>query len=109
VLKSRVHPVIPARDRWAPVEIWPPWRISPWHSSEGKPFSRVQGCLPARRSRKPFARWCSNQEGLALLNGNPGHGCRGGLALLRAVRVNRLFDLAGAMALEALRGTRWLR
>ena len=25
--------------------------------------------------------------------------------VLRAVRVNRLFDLAGAMALEALRGT----
>ena len=45
------------------------------------------------------------KEGLALLNGTQAMAAVGGLALLRAVRVNRLFDLAGAMALEALRGT----
>ena len=45
------------------------------------------------------------KEGLALLNGTQAMAAVGGLAVLRAVRVNRLFDLAGAMALEALRGT----
>jgi histidine ammonia-lyase len=45
------------------------------------------------------------KEGLALLNGTQAMAAVGGLAVLRAVSVNRLFDLAGAMALEALRGT----
>jgi histidine ammonia-lyase len=45
------------------------------------------------------------KEGLALLNGTQAMAAVGGLALLRGMRVNRLFDLAGAMALEALMGT----
>jgi len=45
------------------------------------------------------------KEGLALLNGTQAMAGVGSLALLRAERVNHLFDLAGAMALEALRGT----
>ncbi len=45
------------------------------------------------------------KEGLALLNGTQAMVSVGALAVLRAERVNRLFDLAGAMALEALRGT----
>lgn len=45
------------------------------------------------------------KEGLALLNGTQAMCGVGGLAVLRAERVNKLFDLAGAMALEALRGT----
>ena len=44
------------------------------------------------------------KEGLALLNGTQAMAAVGGLALLRGMRVNRLFDLAGAMALEALDG-----
>jgi histidine ammonia-lyase len=45
------------------------------------------------------------KEGLALLNGTQAMAAVGGLALLRAERVASLADLAGAMTLEALRGT----
>ena len=45
------------------------------------------------------------KEGLALLNGTQAMGAVGGLALHRAEQLVRLADVAGAMALEALRGT----
>ena len=45
------------------------------------------------------------KEGLALLNGTQGMVAVGSLSLLRAERVAKLADLAGAMSLEALRGT----
>jgi histidine ammonia-lyase len=45
------------------------------------------------------------KEGLALLNGTQAMGAVGALALYRAERVTRLADVAGAMSLEALRGT----
>ena len=45
------------------------------------------------------------KEGLALLNGTQGMHAVGGLALLRAKRLTRLADVAGAMSLEALKGT----
>ncbi len=45
------------------------------------------------------------KEGLALLNGTQGMAAVGALALFRAERVASLADLAGAMTLDALRGT----
>lgn len=45
------------------------------------------------------------KEGLALLNGTQAITAVGGLALLRALRVVELLDLAGAMTLESLLGT----
>jgi histidine ammonia-lyase len=45
------------------------------------------------------------KEGLALLNGTQAMVAVGGLALHRAERVVRLADVAGAMTLEAVRGT----
>ena len=45
------------------------------------------------------------KEGLALLNGTQAMAAVGGLALHRAQRLARLADVAGAMVLEALRGT----
>src|SRR5258705_3242179 len=45
------------------------------------------------------------KEGLALLNGTQAMGGVGALALYRAERVTRLADVAGAMSLEALKGT----
>jgi histidine ammonia-lyase len=45
------------------------------------------------------------KEGLALLNGTQAMGAVGALALYRAERVTRLADVAGAMSLEALKGT----
>ncbi len=45
------------------------------------------------------------KEGLALLNGTQAMHAVGGLALLRAKRLTRIADIAGAMSLEALKGT----
>src|SRR4030095_3161534 len=45
------------------------------------------------------------KEGLTLLNGTQAMGAVGALALQRAERLARLADVAGAMTLEALRGT----
>src|SRR5438270_10227291 len=45
------------------------------------------------------------KEGLALLNGTQAMHAVGGLALLRAQRLARIADVAGAMSLEALKGT----
>jgi histidine ammonia-lyase len=45
------------------------------------------------------------KEGLALLNGTQATHAVGGLALLRAQRLARVADIAGAMSLEALKGT----
>jgi|HubBroStandDraft_6_1064221.scaffolds.fasta_scaffold98821_2 histidine ammonia-lyase len=45
------------------------------------------------------------KEGLALLNGTQAMAAVGALALFRAERVTSLADLAGAMTLDALRGT----
>jgi histidine ammonia-lyase len=45
------------------------------------------------------------KEGLALLNGTQAMAAVGGLALHRAERLARAADVAGAMTLEALRGT----
>jgi histidine ammonia-lyase len=45
------------------------------------------------------------KEGLALLNGTQAMHAVGGLALLRAKRLARVADMAGAMTLEALKGT----
>jgi histidine ammonia-lyase len=45
------------------------------------------------------------KEGIALLNGTQAMAAVGGLALARAERIARLADVAGAMTLEALKGT----
>jgi histidine ammonia-lyase len=45
------------------------------------------------------------KEGLALLNGTQAMHAVGGLALLRARRLASVADIAGAMSLEALKGT----
>jgi histidine ammonia-lyase len=45
------------------------------------------------------------KEGLALLNGTQAMGAVGGLATYRAGRLVQLADVAGAMSLEALKGT----
>jgi histidine ammonia-lyase len=45
------------------------------------------------------------KEGLALLNGTQAMHAVGGLAVFRAKRLTRVADVAGAMSLEALKGT----
>lgn len=62
-------------------------------SAEGM---RLAGIEPVRLEAK---------EGLALLNGTQAMGAVGGLALNRGEILTRTADVAGAMTLEALRGT----
>ncbi|MFP5205123.1 MAG: histidine ammonia-lyase [Acidobacteriota bacterium] len=69
------------------------------HNSE-----RLAGAEALRRAGlQPLA--LAAKEGLALLNGTQAMTAVGALAVLRAQRLARLADLAGAMSLEALRGT----
>src|ERR1700723_2413935 len=108
LLKARVHPVIPAKGSvGASGDLAPLAHLALVLIGEGEAF--FQGIrMPAASALEkagltPLV--LEAKEGLALLNGTQAMSAVGGLAVLRAVRVNRLFDLAGAMALEALRGT----
>jgi len=108
LLKSRVHPVIPAKGSvGASGDLAPLAHLALALIGEGEAFfegARMPaGAALAKAGLAPLV--LKAKEGLALLNGTQAMAAVGGLALLRAVRVNRLFDLAGAMALEALRGT----
>jgi histidine ammonia-lyase len=108
LLNHRLHPVIPAKGSvGASGDLAPLAHLALVLIGEGEVFH--QG------ARKPAAEALAKaslaplvleaKEGLALLNGTQAMAAVGSLALLRAERVTRLFDLAGAMALEALRGT----
>jgi histidine ammonia-lyase len=108
LLNSRVHPVIPSKGSvGASGDLAPLAHLALVLIGEGEVF--FQGTrMPTeaalvKAGLTPLV--LEAKEGLALLNGTQAMAAVGGLALLRAVRVNRLFDLAGAMALEALRGT----
>src|SRR5437870_7339247 len=74
---------------------------------EGEAFCEGQRMTSAEALRraqlKPLQ--LEAKEGLALLNGTQAMHAVGGLALLRAIRLARIADVAGAMSLEALKGT----
>jgi histidine ammonia-lyase len=108
LLNHSVHPVIPSKGSvGASGDLAPLAHLALALIGEGEVF--FEGArMPAQEGLRkaglsPLA--LEAKEGLALLNGTQAMAAVGGLAVLRAVRVNRLFDLAGAMALEALRGT----
>ncbi len=63
---------------------------------EGREALRLAGLEPVRLEAK---------EGLALLNGTQAMHAVGGLSILRAQRLAIVADVAGAMSLEALKGT----
>jgi histidine ammonia-lyase len=108
LLNGRVHPVIPSKGSvGASGDLAPLAHLALVLIGEGEVFLEgvrmpAQAAL-AKAGLTPLV--LEAKEGLALLNGTQAMAAVGGLAVLRAVRVNRLFDLAGAMALEALRGT----
>src|SRR5271156_2767674 len=104
----RIHPVIPARGSvGASGDLAPLAHLALALIGEGDVFfsgSRVPACVALERAGlKPLT--LAAKEGLALLNGTQAMAGVGGLAVERALRVVELFDLAGAMSLEALRGT----
>jgi histidine ammonia-lyase len=108
MLSHRIHPVVPSRGSvGASGDLAPLAHLALALIGEGEVFTdgkrvpaatalAAAGLSPLRLQAK---------EGLALLNGTQAMASVGGLSLFRAQRVVRLFDLAGAMSLEGLRGT----
>jgi histidine ammonia-lyase len=108
MLNHRIHPLIPARGSvGASGDLAPLAHLALALIGEGDVFfagSLMPASAALERARlKPLT--LVAKEGLALLNGTQAMAGVGGLAINRALRVVELFDLAGAMSLEALRGT----
>ena len=108
MLNRGVHPVVPARGSvGASGDLAPLAHLALTLIGEGEARYRGQRMSSSRAlelAQIP-ALTLAAKEGLALLNGTQAMAAVGGLALARALRVVELFDLAGAMSLEALRGT----
>jgi histidine ammonia-lyase len=108
MLNARVHPVIPARGSvGASGDLAPLAHLALALVGEGEVFfgSEQMGAAVALQRAGIVPLHLAAKEGLALLNGTQAMAGVGGLALARALRAVDLFDLAGAMSLEALRGT----
>lgn len=108
MLEREVHPVIPEKGSvGASGDLAPLAHLALSMIGEGE--ARFQGRrLPgweALRAAEIAPVRLAAKEGLALLNGTQAMCAVGGLALHRGIRVMTLADLAGAMTLEALRGT----
>jgi len=108
LLESRVTPVIPEKGSvGASGDLAPLAHLALTVIGEGEAFYRGERMPSAkalqRANIEPLQ--LEVKEGIALLNGTQAMVAVGGLALYRAERVARLADVAGAMALEALRGT----
>lgn len=107
-LHYKIHPVIPARGSvGASGDLAPLAHLALGLIGEGEVFFQGRR-MPSRTALQecnlnPLE--LEAKEGLALLNGTQAMTAVGGLALIRAKRVVQLFDLAGAMSLEALEGT----
>jgi histidine ammonia-lyase len=108
MLHHRIHPVVPSRGSvGASGDLAPLAHLALALIGEGEVFTdgkRVAAATAlAAAGLSPLQ--LQAKEGLALLNGTQAMASVGGLSLFRAQRVVRLFDLAGAMSLEGLRGT----
>src|ERR1043166_9473720 len=108
MLNRRVCPVVPEKGSvGASGDLAPLAHLALSLIGEGEVFfegKRMTSAEALRRAQfKPVQ--LEAKEGLALLNGTQTMHAVGGLALLRAKRLARLADIAGAMSLEALKGT----
>ncbi len=108
MLERGVTPVIPEKGSvGASGDLAPLSHLALTVIGEGEAFyegERLPGAEALRRAGlQPLE--LQVKEGLALLNGTQAMAAVGGLALHRAERVARVADVAGAMTLEALRGT----
>ncbi|MGC1362165.1 MAG: histidine ammonia-lyase [Silvibacterium sp.] len=108
MLNARIHPVIPAHGSvGASGDLAPLAHLALALMGEGEVFfggERV-AALTALKQAGITPLTLAAKEGLALLNGTQAMAGVGGLALARALRLVELFDVAGAMSLEALMGT----
>jgi histidine ammonia-lyase len=108
MLQAAVHPMIPEKGSvGASGDLAPLAHLALSMIGEGESFyrGRLVGGGDALRAAQIKPVRLAAKEGLALLNGTQAMAAVGGLALLRGLRVAALADLAGAMSLEALRGT----
>ncbi len=108
MLERDVSPVIPEKGSvGASGDLAPLAHLALTALGEGDAFYKGERTNSAealkRAGIKPLQ--LEAKEGLALLNGTQAMGAVGGLALHRAQRLTRLADVAGAMSLEALKGT----
>jgi histidine ammonia-lyase len=108
LLNSGVHPIIPEKGSvGASGDLAPLAHLALVVIGEGEASyrgERMPGGEALRRAGlHPLA--LQAKEGLALLNGTQAMTAVGALSVARARRVVQLADLAGAMSLEALRGT----
>lgn len=108
MLNRRVYPVVPEKGSvGASGDLAPLAHLALSLIGEGESFfetERMPGAEALRRAHLT-ALQLEAKEGLALLNGTQAMHAVGGLALSRAQRVARVADVAGAMSLEALKGT----
>jgi histidine ammonia-lyase len=108
LLNAGVHPVIPEKGSvGASGDLAPLAHLALVAIGEGEAFyrgARLAGAEALRRAGlQPLV--LAAKEGLALLNGTQAMTSVGALAVARGLRVVKLADVAGAMALEALMGT----
>jgi histidine ammonia-lyase len=108
LLNAGVHPVIPEKGSvGASGDLAPLAHLALVVIGEGEAFykgERMAGGEALRRAGlQPLL--LAAKEGLALLNGTQAMTAVGALAVARGLRVVRIADVAGAMALEALMGT----
>src|SRR5436190_5089792 len=108
LLEHGVTPVIPEKGSvGASGDLAPLAHLAQTVIGEGEAFfngQRVSSADALRQSQiEPLQ--LEAKEGIALLNGTQAMAAVGGLALHRAERVTRVADVAGAMTLEALKGT----
>jgi histidine ammonia-lyase len=108
MLNRRVHPVIPEKGSvGASGDLAPLAHLALSLIGEGEAFfqgKRMESGEALQRAKlKPVQ--LEAKEGLALLNGTQAMHAVGGLSILRAKRLARVADVAGAMTLEALRDT----
>jgi histidine ammonia-lyase len=108
MLRRRIHPIIPARGSvGASGDLAPLAHLALALLAEGECQyeGRRLASAEALRMAEITPLRLEAKEGLALLNGTQAMAGVGALAVLRAQRIAKLSDLAGAMSLEALRGT----
>jgi histidine ammonia-lyase len=108
MLNQRVHPVIPEKGSvGASGDLAPLAHLALSLVGEGESLFEGQRmpAADALRKAKLQPAKLEAKEGLALLNGTQGMHAVGGLSILRAKRLTKIADLAGAMTLEGLRDT----
>lgn len=108
MLERNVTPVIPEKGSvGASGDLAPLAHLALAALGEGEAFYQGERLLSSEALRRAEIEplQLEVKEGLALLNGTQAMGAVGALALYRAERVTRLADVAGAMSLEALKGT----